>query len=174
QRGLHASASRWDLDRDHVLCGPLLGHAEAAWHGADGARHRIWKLRERSVWSLDRGIGRRSAALSGASAVLAARTRAHRRYLNGPGRPPISGFGFVSAALRCSSTHVRSAPVLAKASPKPELDGRRPRLRFRGWTRATALATVWVCAAGAPFAGRGALGTGATERLGTATEGGHQ
>src|SRR5690554_3886127 len=87
----------------------------------------------------------------------------HRLYLNGPGRPPISGFGFVSAALRCSSTHVRSlrlrrslargegrkppctsssvldfvhsgsAPVLAKASPKPELDGRRPRLRYRGW-----------------------------------------
>src|SRR5690606_22739022 len=57
----------------------------------------------------------------------------HRRYLNGPGRPPISVFGFVSAALRCSSTHVRSAPVLAKASPKPELDGRRLRLRYRGW-----------------------------------------
>src|SRR5690606_24593278 len=57
----------------------------------------------------------------------------HRRYLNGPGRPPISSFGFVSAALRCSSTHVRSAPLLAKASPKSELDGRRPRLRYRGW-----------------------------------------
>src|SRR5690606_29091677 len=62
----------------------------------------------------------------------------HRRNLNGPGRPPISGFGFVSAALRCSSTHVRSAPVLAKASPKPELDGRRPRLRYRGWFRSSA------------------------------------
>src|SRR5690606_5922601 len=58
----------------------------------------------------------------------------HRRYLNGPGRPPISVFGFVSAALRCSSTHVRSAPVLAISSPKPELDGRRLRLRYRGWS----------------------------------------
>src|SRR5690606_34445984 len=114
QGGFHAGAPRWDRERHHVLRGPLLGHAEAARHRADRARHRIWKLRERSVWSLERGIGRGSAALSGASAVLAARTRA------------------------------------------------------------TALATVWVCAAGAPFARRGALGTGAAERLGTATEGGHQ
>src|SRR5690606_12778981 len=72
-------------------------------------------------------------------AVTQGEGRGHRRYLNGPGRPPISGFGFVSAALRCSSTHVRSAPVLAKASPKPELDGRRPRLRFRGWGYASTL-----------------------------------
>src|SRR5690554_6873495 len=96
----------------------------------------------------------------------------HRRYLNGPGRPPISVFGFVSAALRCSSTHVRSlrlrrslargegrrppctpssvldfvhsgsAPVLAKASPKPELDGRRLRLRYRGWAGRTVVACL--------------------------------
>src|SRR5690606_13574143 len=96
-------------------------------------------------------------------------TRGHRRYLNGPGRPPISGFGFAqsSGKGRCAPVlkyprtftaptalargegrrppctpssvldfvHSGSAPVLAKASPKPELDGRRPRLRYRGWTR---------------------------------------
>src|ERR1041384_5222475 len=40
------------------------------------------------------------------------------------GRPAILGFGIVFAAVRCSRTEVRSAPVLAKASPKPKLAGR--------------------------------------------------
>src|SRR5438045_3768201 len=39
-------------------------------------------------------------------------------------RLPISDSGFVFAAVRCSRTQVRSASVLAKASPESEL-GRR-------------------------------------------------
>ena len=35
-------------------------------------------------------------------------------------RPAILGFGFVLAARGCSRTQVRSAPVLAKASPKAQ------------------------------------------------------
>src|SRR5450432_235569 len=51
----------------------------------------------------------------------------HHRYLKLQRRPPISGFGFtpsgitkrvVFAALRCSRSSLRSAAVLAKASPK--------------------------------------------------------
>ena len=89
---------------------------------------------------------------AGAGASAQRQRNAHRRYLNGPGRPPISGFCSVFAALRCSSTHVRSAPVLAKASPKPELDGRRPRLRYRGWRNASPYAVG--SHAAAPSAGR--------------------
>ena len=39
-------------------------------------------------------------------------------------RPLILASGFVFAAVRCSRTHVRSAPVLAKASPETRLSGR--------------------------------------------------
>jgi hypothetical protein len=42
--------------------------------------------------------------------------------------------GFVLAALRCSRTSVRSAAVLAKASPKREL-GERASLSVWAWQR---------------------------------------
>ena len=61
------------------------------------------------------------------------------------GRPAISGLGFVLAALRVGRARllervvqaVRSAPVLAKASPKPELAGRVFRFQRRPESGAT-------------------------------------
>ena len=99
---------------------PRRARGEGARRGGQGARWLDAEAAPRDP----------SSAARDPSAV----TWSHRRYLNGPGRPPISGFGFAPSsgpnsqgegALR-SGARVPTYVHCACGAPSPEARGRRP------------------------------------------------
>src|SRR5690606_35270506 len=126
------------------------------------------------VWVGPSGIPRAGSGLMGEALPMANRlvrwaapagaewpsVVGHRRYLNGPGRPPISGFGFAlprgrGAAPRRAGPHVRSpraGVVLGRG------EGRRAPCTASGAVGFVHAGPAPVLAKAAPLAIRGAAG----------------